>query len=101
MAASFSSGPSSAPLFKSQSELYDETAGWPSRETGVDPLIHTPGSHQFLGHQAAHHEDHRIESPGANGLLPGVTPTITGPAIGAPDNVNPLGRHSSASLQDN
>lgn len=96
--AAFSAGPSSAPLFRSPA---DELAGWPSRETGIDPSIRVPGSHQFLGHQATHHEDRPIESPHANRLLPGTAPSASGPAIGAPDKVNPLGRHGSASLQDN
>lgn len=94
--SAFSDGPSSAPLFRSPA---DEFAGWPSRELGIDPSIRVPGSHQFLGHQAEHHEDRQIASPNANRVLPGTLPKSSGPAIGAADHVNPLGRQFSASLE--
>lgn len=74
--------------------MSDEIAGWPSREEGTDPVVGTSGSHQFLGHQASHHDDHPIQSPNANRVLPGTLPESSGPAIGAPDHVNPLGRRS-------
>jgi hypothetical protein len=35
----------------------DELAGYPSRELDEDPIILRPGSLQYLGHQANHHDD--------------------------------------------
>lgn len=91
--------PSSAPLFVRESQRFDEIAGWPSREEGTDPLIHAPGSHQFLGHQANHHDGAIAPSPHANRVIPGTLPKTSGPDFGAPDNVNPLGRRFMASLE--
>jgi hypothetical protein len=91
--------PSSAPLYVKRSQQFDEIAGFPSRETGVDPLIRAPGSNQFLGHQAAHHDGEPDVIPDqGNRLLPGTLPQVSGPAIGAPNHVNPLGARSSASI---
>lgn len=91
--------PSSSPLFVRESQRFDEIAGWPSREEGNDPLIHAPGSHQFLGHQAAHHDGQSTRGPRANRVQDGQLPKTSGPGIGSPDAVNPLGRNSSGSLE--
>jgi hypothetical protein len=81
--------------------MSDELAGWPSQERGVDPIIGDPGSHQWLGSEASHHEDRPIQSPNANRVLPGTLPQVSGPGLGVPNHVNPLGSRSSASLEDN
>ena len=75
----------------------DELAGFPSRELGIDIITGRRGSHQFLGDAANHHNDQRPWSPRANKvLLP--LPLTSGPAVGKPNQANPLGAHAGESV---
>jgi len=78
----------------------DETSGFPSRELGIDPFTRRPGSNQWLGHDAAHHDDYLPIAPRGNQLQAGRHIGTAGPSIGPGDAVNPAGRRSDGTLQD-
>jgi hypothetical protein len=74
----------------------DILAGWPSRETGVDPIIRRAGSDQLI-HAPVRADIPRL-APNANKVQTGRMPRTQSARAGRPDNANPLGRGSSTSL---
>jgi len=85
-------------LFAKQSQRFDEIPGLIDREADSDPLILAPGSNQFLGHQANHHDGVSTLGPHGNRVISGTLPLTSGPPVGQPDAVNPLGRYFGESV---
>jgi len=77
--------------------MSDEIAGWPSLEPGIDPITGRRGSNQNLTDAALHHDDYKPHSPMANKIPADRLPLTSGPPIGKPDAVNPLGRGAGES----
>jgi hypothetical protein len=75
----------------------DSEAGWPSRETGIDPIIGRKGSHQNLANVANKHDDEPLSITATSNTVPHEI-GISGPRIGKPDAVNPFGRGFTSSL---
>lgn len=65
---------------------------------GPNPITGAPGENQWLGHQAAHHNDEPTIAPGGNRIPPRSLPLLRTPRIGAPTPASPLGDGWSASL---
>ncbi len=80
--------------------MADEIAGWPSLEKGVDPIIGRAGSHQWLGHQAAHHDGQSTLAPGVgNRIPPSALPLLKKSPKPIPNQVHPAGAGLGASLE--
>lgn len=89
------SRPSSAPLFQPPpNELYQ---GYTIDSGGEGLMEVEPGANQFL--RGNSHEGESTKTGGSNRVQSGQVPRTSGPAIGSPDPVNPVGRGFSASLQ--
>lgn len=74
--------------------MADEIAGWPSRETGIDPIIGKPGSHQRLPQGT--HAFVPLSAEG-NKIPRRSLPVDKAPPVGPPCAVNPLGRYAGES----
>lgn len=83
--------PSSARLYQTRQEIHDEIAGYPSQERDTDLIIRHPGSHQFLGHDANHHDGQSTLGPRGNTVQAGRMPTAKSAPVGDPTPVKPGG----------
>jgi hypothetical protein len=72
--------------------IVDSTSGQESREQGIDPILGRPGSAQFLGDVAAHHDDSSVNIIVAesNRVQGGLLPRWTEP-VGRPSAADPVG----------
>jgi hypothetical protein len=79
----------------------DSTSGQQSRELDTDPTIMEPGSAQYLGEEANHHDDepHNVWTPQSNVVQAGCLPQTSGPAYGAPTAASPAGAPGESSLE--
>jgi hypothetical protein len=76
----------------------DELAGFPSLERGVDFLTGRRGSNQWLGDAARQHDGEPTLGPRGNKIDKSRVPLTSGPPVGNPDAVNPLGRYAGESM---
>jgi hypothetical protein len=76
--------------------MADELAGFPSRELGINPQTGKKGSNQLL--RGNSHADQSTKGPRANRVQSRQTPRTSGPKVGKPTAVNPIGAGSSNSL---
>lgn len=84
-----SSRPSSAPLFRPESQYFPDI----DMEAGEDPFVTNIGSgHQFLGNEASHHNGESTLGPRGNRVQAGQLPSTSGSPVGAPSAINPAGR---------
>lgn len=77
----------------SSAQLFSTIDGAPAAEAGEAPLVcNLPGMHQFLGHEANHHDGQSTVGPRGNTVQAGQLPRVSGPPPAAPDAINPAGR---------
>lgn len=82
----------------SSAQLFSTIDGVPAAEAGEAPLIcNLPGMHQFLGHEANHHDGQSTLGPEGNRIPRRSLPVDRAVPVGPPDAVNPLGRHAGES----
>ena len=78
--------------------MADSQSGFPSRETGTDPIVRKRGSNQILlgGMSSSHFVPKTSQS---NRVQAGQLPRTMGPMIGRPTAAQPAGSHDK-SLED-
>lgn len=86
--------PSSAPMFESVEDRYASLF----EDQDVNAITMARGANQFLGHQAAKHDDQSTVGPRGNRVQSGQVPRTSGPSVGSPSRANPLGANSATSL---
>ncbi len=80
------------PLFRQDPEADTFLAA----KDAINPITGRPGANQFI--LAPKRDDYRPVSDRSNRVQDGQLPRTSGPDIGTPDAVNPLGRRGSASI---
>lgn len=86
-----STRPSTAPLYRGAGDVLS------TAEAGEAPLVpNLPGTHQFLGHEANHHDGQSTVGPRGNTVQAGQLPRVSGPPMGVPDAINPAGRGANS-----